>query len=51
MIQSYQIPHSKNRNGVFINLAGIKEDMIDRLYSYCHYYQKSHAMLELDSSK
>lgn len=51
MIQSYQIPHSKNRNGVFINLAGIKEDMIDRLYSYCHYYQKSHTMLELDSFK
>lgn len=51
IIQSYEIPHSKNRNGVFLNLAGLKEDVIDRLYSYCHYYHNSRDFLQLKEEK
>ena len=46
MLKSYNIPHSKNRNGVFINLAGLNESMINRLYSYCHYYQNSNQFIQ-----
>lgn len=41
MLQSYHIPHSKNSNGIFINLACLEEEMIDRIYSYCQYYHNA----------
>ena len=46
VIKTYNIPFTKNRNGLFINLAYLEENYIDILYSQCKFFKNSLQLTE-----
>lgn len=41
VIKSYNIPYTKNRNGIFFNIACLDDDVVDRLYLFCKFYRQN----------
>lgn len=41
VIKSYNIPYTKNRNGIFFNIACLEDDIVDRLYLFCKFYRQN----------
>ena len=50
VIKSYNIPYTKNRNGIFFNIACLEDDIVDRLYVFCKFY-KQNAQISKDVQK
>lgn len=41
VIKSYNIPYTKNRNGIFFNIACLEDDIVNRLYLFCKFYRQN----------
>lgn len=41
IMKTYNIPFTKNRNGIFMNLAYLEEDSIDCIFKNCRFFMNS----------
>mgnify|MGYP006446206231 CR=1 FL=1 len=46
ILRSFNIPFTKNRNGIFLNLFYVEDKMIEKLYKYCKFYKTSKKLTE-----
>lgn len=47
IFHKHNVPYSENKNGIFINLSEVKEDVIDEVYKHLEYIQAQEKELNI----
>jgi hypothetical protein len=51
LIKDYQISYDENKNGIFINLSHLSQEVIDKMIKFMEYVDLQEKQLEIDEKE
>jgi hypothetical protein len=51
LIKDYQISYDENKNGIFINLSHLSQEVIDKMVKFMEYVDLQEKQLEIDEKE
>jgi hypothetical protein len=51
LIKEYQISYDENKNGIFINLSHLSQEVIDKMIQFMEYVDLKEKQLEIDEKE